>query len=429
MRAQRLATVTRIALLGTLGLCALPSPVVAAENAKPARNSCIECHADLGEPLGTPVEAMKNDAHSAKGLTCVDCHGGDPATDDDSMTPEKGFRGVPKHADVPAFCGRCHADETYMRRFNLALPTDQLSQYWTSVHGQQLKAGNEKVANCVSCHGAHGILPANRRESRVFPANVSRTCGGCHSDREYMAPYGIPTDQEERYAKSVHAELLIVQRDLSAPTCNDCHGNHGAYPPGVSSVAGVCGQCHENNAALFRKSPHKAAFDDGNLPECAACHGNHDVHRATDDLLGVGETSACHRCHAPGSVGYVAAASMKEAIGSLQRAMTDTELLLHKAGAMGMEISDEQYAYKENVPTQLIKARTETHLASAEAVQKVVQEGLSAAAASQKAAEATLAEAQTRRRNLLIPLTLIVLLIVLLYAKLRRLERGGAADS
>jgi hypothetical protein len=118
---------------------------------------------------------------------------------------------------------------------------------------------------------------------------------------------------------------------------------------------------------------------------------------------------------------------MKQAISDLKHAMTETEARLHQAAAMGMEISDEQYLYQENVPPQLIKARTETHLASAQTVQVVVQEGLAAAAASQRAAAATLAEAQTRRRNLMIPLTLIVILIALLYAKLRQLEhrRGG----
>jgi len=379
--------------------------------------------------LNKPVEGMKTDIHAEKGLSCVDCHGGDATVMDlTSMSPEKGFRGAPKRGDIPAFCGRCHSDETYMRRFNPSLATDQLQQYWTSVHGQRLRQGDGKVATCVSCHGVHGILPRNRAQSPVFPANVPRTCGHCHADQEYMAEYGIPTDQQQKYERSVHGELLLVKRDLSAPACNKCHGNHGAFPPGVTSVAGVCGQCHVNNAALFDKSPHKSAFDRAGLPECAACHSNHDIQRAGDTMLGVQDGAVCRRCHESGSAGYAAAAKMRDAIDRLKAVMTDTETMLDKASKMGMEVSETQYAYREEVRPQLIKVRTETHLGSTDAVMELMQEGIKTATASAAAAEATVAEAQARRRNLIIPIGLIVLLMVLLYAKLRQLERRRDAN-
>ena len=53
------------------------------------------------------------------------------------------------------------------------------------------------------------------------------------------------------YQKSVHYAALTKGNDLSAPTCNDCHGNHGAAPPGVGSVANVCGTCHAVFAQKF----------------------------------------------------------------------------------------------------------------------------------------------------------------------------------
>jgi len=402
----------------------------AAEAPAEKEDTCSACHQALGDKLAAPVEAMKSDIHAEKGLSCVDCHGGDAsAMDETAMAPEKGFRGVPKYAEVPAFCGRCHADGAYMRRFNPSLPTDQLSQYWTSVHGQRLQQGDEKVAMCVSCHGAHGILPADRAQSPVFAANVPATCGHCHSDPEHMAGYGLPTDQESKYRRSVHAQLLLVQRDLSAPACNDCHGNHGAFPPGVTSIAQICGQCHVANATFFVQSPHKAAFDQRQLPECATCHDNHDIQRASDVMLG-GETDAvCRRCHQPGSKGYAAAVAMRGGIEQLKAVMASTESMLQRAGSMGMEVSDEQYAYNESVRPELVKLRTETHLANVAAVEKVVQEAIEAATKSKTAAEATLADAESRRRNLMIPLALIGILMVLLYVKLRQLEGGGKHES
>lgn len=392
-----------------------------------APDTCVACHTALPEPLNTAVEGMQHDIHAEKGLSCADCHGGDAtAMDETSMAPEKGFRGKPKPAEIPAFCGRCHADGGYMRRFNPSLSTDQLQQYWTSVHGQRLRGGDTRVATCVSCHGVHGILPALRAQSRVFPANVPATCGGCHSSPEHMAGYGIPTDQEAKYRTSVHAELLLVQRDLSAPACNDCHGNHGAFPPGVTSIAEVCGQCHANNAALFTKSPHKVAFDRVGLPECATCHHNHDIHRARDTMLGGDEGAVCRRCHEPGTKGHAAAVAMREAIERLKAVMADTEALLSRAHAMGMEVSDEQYAYREEVRPQLIKVRTESHLSSAAAVAADVDAAIAAASKSKASAEATVAEARARRRNLLLPLGLIIVLMALLYVKLRQIERPPA---
>ncbi len=409
-------------LVGWAMAVVLPTSAVAED--EPPPDTCVACHTALPEPLNAPVEGMKSDIHAEKGLSCVDCHGGDAtAMDETSMAPEKGFRGKPKPNEIPAFCGRCHADGAYMRRFNPRLSTDQLHQYWTSVHGERLQKGDEKVATCVSCHGVHGILPPDRAQSRVFPANVPATCGHCHSNPQYMAEYKIPADQEEKYRRSVHADLLLVKRDSSAPACNDCHGNHGAFPPGVSSIAEVCGQCHVNNAAFFVKSPHKPAFDKLGLPECATCHSNHEIHQTSDDMLGVQQNAVCRRCHESGSAGYAGAGRMRDAIERLKTVMTDTEAMLTKARTMGMEVSEEEYAYQQEVRPQLVKVRTQTHLGDPQAVLQAVDEGIKSAAASEASAKATLGEAQSRRRSLLIPLVLIGILMGLLDLKLRQLEK------
>src|SRR5690242_13155821 len=97
----------------------------ATAHADESQDSCVACHSVLPEPLNLPVEGMKGDIHGEKGLSCVDCHGGDATVmDATSMSPEKGFRGKPKHGEIPAFCGRCHSDGAYMRKFNPRLGTD-----------------------------------------------------------------------------------------------------------------------------------------------------------------------------------------------------------------------------------------------------------------------------------------------------------------
>ena len=45
------------------------------------KNSCIECHKELEDDLLVPVEAFKMDIHQQFGLSCSDCHGGNPWED------------------------------------------------------------------------------------------------------------------------------------------------------------------------------------------------------------------------------------------------------------------------------------------------------------------------------------------------------------
>jgi cytochrome c553 len=178
-----------------------------------------------------------------------------------------------------------------MARFNPDARVDQEAKYRTSVHGEKLAQGDTKVASCISCHGrhpggeksaalAHGIRAVGDPQSPVHPLNVAATCGRCHGDAQYMAEYGIPTDQREQYEQSVHRAALVEKEDLAAPTCNDCHGNHGARPPEVESMAFVCGTCHGKQAELFRQTTMKPAFDEAELGECIVCHGNHRHRRA-----------------------------------------------------------------------------------------------------------------------------------------------------
>jgi hypothetical protein len=50
------------------------------------KNSCLDCHSALPEPLGVSQEKFSQDIHAQKGLTYSSCHGGDPTNDD----PTKG---------------------------------------------------------------------------------------------------------------------------------------------------------------------------------------------------------------------------------------------------------------------------------------------------------------------------------------------------
>jgi predicted CXXCH cytochrome family protein len=236
-----------------------------------------------------------------------------------------------------------------------------------------------------------------------------------------MAPYDIPTDQLEKYQASVHWEMMSEQQDLSAPTCNDCHGNHGAAPPGVSWVGNVCGQCHSVMADMYAQSLHSQLFTMMGIPGCTTCHNNHEIHEANDELLGLGEGAVCSRCHVAGAGGGVLAATMRLLIDSLRMAVEVADSLLSKAEFSGMEVSEALFEL-QGAQTALVQARTAVHTFSVLAVEEEVAAGLEIAAAAYAHGEEVLDELQFRHVGLAISSAIILVLIIGLVLKIRQLE-------
>ena len=393
------------------------------------KSSCIECHIKLEDPrLSAPAKAFDNDIHKSRGLSCNDCHGGDPNDDTKAgaKDPRKGYLGKPKTLDIPAYCGKCHSDANLMKRFNPSLRVDQEREYYTSVHGKLLKEkGETRVATCISCHSVHGIRAVNDPLSSVYPTNVADTCGKCHASADYMRPFGIPSDQYAKYKTSVHAKALYDKQDLSAPTCNDCHGNHGATPPGIASVANVCGQCHARQAELFQTSPHKAAFDQKQLAECITCHSNHAIAKPGDQMIGTTQGALCINCHTPGDKGFVAAGQMRSQIDQLIANIDKSTEILNRAERAGMEVSRPKFEMKEATDA-LTHARVLIHSSSTVEVDKVVAPGLAAAAKGYQAGMGALAERSFRRKGLAVSLVFILFLAGLVYLKIRQIESRQA---
>ena len=388
------------------------------------KSSCIECHMKLDDPrLSTPAKNFANDIHRARGLSCNDCHGGDPNADtsEAAKDPRKGFLGKPKTLDIPAYCGKCHSDANLMKKFNPSLRVDQENEYYTSVHGRLLKTGEQKVATCISCHTVHGIRAVSDPLSSVYPLNVADTCAKCHGNADYMRAFKIPTDQIDKFKTSVHAKALYVKQDLSAPTCNDCHGNHGAAPPGIASVANVCGQCHARQAELFQTSPHKAAFDRQGLAECITCHSNHAIATPTDQMIGTQQGALCINCHTNGDKGFAAAGQMRSRIDQLIAGIDKSTEILNLAERKGMEVSKPKFDLK-GATDALTHARVLIHSSSIPEVEKVAMPGLEAAGKGYQAGLDALAELSFRRKGLAVSLVFILFLALLVYLKIRQIE-------
>ena len=395
--------------------------------------TCAQCHSDASLMVKTYNSTLSLDQHENLKLSvhgqpsttggemiaqCTTCHGAH------GILPRSNRRSPVHPSNIPQTCATCHANASFMTAYDPAIPVDQLQKYKTSGHGRRNARGDVKVAECASCHGSHEILSAKDVRSTVYPLNLPKTCATCHSDATYMRGYGIDSDQFEKYAQSVHGKALLERQDIGAPACNDCHGNHGAAPPGVESISKVCGTCHALNADLFSKSPHKTAFDARNLPECETCHGNHEVVAVTDRLLGVEEGAVCAWCHGdePGSRGYQVATVFRSLADSLAAAEAHALEMIDEAEQKGMEVSEAKFKARE-IRQARHESRTKVHSFNEEQFTEVVDKGLNVAEEVRLESQGAIEEYYFRRWGLLIATFVILILGVSLYYLIKQIEQ------
>lgn len=123
--------------------------------------------------MGKPVSQWFGSSHQTQGITCDQCHGGNPDLAEGDLRKlssrqvralsKRAMYAVPNFVGAPAgqaqfeLCATCHPEST--------------EDYAASIMGQAylLKAGGP---SCTTCHGAH---------RNVIPA-VPESCKGCHQD-------------------------------------------------------------------------------------------------------------------------------------------------------------------------------------------------------------------------------------------------------
>jgi hypothetical protein len=445
-------------------------------------DQCFNCHSILDGKMKAPADLYKIDIHFRKGITCASCHGGNSKEEDmeKSMSKEEGFIGIPRGPQVSKICAKCHSKEfetlsksvhgqsstgkgaiinncvtchgihnivsvknssskvnganmvstcsgchssaSFMKNYNPGLRVDQLEKYKTSVHGKRVFGGDSKAANCASCHGNHDIKKVNDPKSKVYYSNIPETCNNCHGDAGYMKGYKIPTDQYEKYKKSVHGIALYERGDKNAPSCNNCHGDHGASPPEVESISKVCGTCHVLNSQMFQESPHKEVFDKQDLHECGVCHNNHLIVKPTDELIGTGEKSVCISCHKDNDKGFETAFRMKYLIDSLTKDVELANYFINEAEQKGMDVGDAKFDYND-IKKVLITTRTVIHYSDLEKYVNTINEGFKITSNAKITGEEAIKEYYFRRWGLGISTVFITILSVALYLKIRKIEK------
>ncbi|MFQ5454571.1 MAG: cytochrome c3 family protein [Nitrospirota bacterium] len=385
-------------------------------------NSCVLCHKGLkAKRLRMPVVNWKKSIHKEAGIICSDCHGGDPTLlTRKAMSKDAGFIGKPTRFMIPELCAKCHANADKMGKYNI--PTDQYANYKKSVHGRLLsEERDEKAAVCIDCHGRHDIKKVTDRNSPVYRLNLPDTCGKCHSSKEIMDGYDIPTDQVKLFKEGVHGKIiygkLSDKNPLAAPNCTTCHGKHGERSLSPIDIPGVCGHCHSVVLENFKKSVHFSMLQQIGIPTCITCHGNHkNIPPTPDKFIGDKERD-CGVCHDSSSIQYQVATLIKKNIDEAKAILEEAKNGIEELKDAGRNITDLNNKYSDAV-THILMIPSASHSLNVETINQHIKEAATISEDILKTVQEFRDELKDRFRDYLIVILMVFVIIFFIFVKL-----------
>jgi len=216
---------------------------------------CLSCHQnddDVKSRMATSAGFIDAYEHSIHGMSlhrgnadaanCIDCHGAH------EVAPGSVADSKVNKLNIPTTCGKCH--DAIKTEFN------------ESIHGSALARGVRDAPSCTDCHGEHGILAVDSKQSPVNSRNLpEKVCLPCHNSVRMADKYGIVANPGESYLDSYHG-LAVQGGSKVAANCASCHGAHSIKPSSdstssihPSNLKQTCGKCHPNASESFTKGP------------------------------------------------------------------------------------------------------------------------------------------------------------------------------
>lgn len=249
--------------------------------------TCTRCHAQIESVHRKIIKGALWEKEANVLPACVDCH-----------QPHKIRKVFYTQGMADADCMRCHANEQLKRA------RDGASLF---VRAEELETSRHSKVACSQCH-------SEVNASRVRPCETIThevDCSSCHDEigRQYLA--------------STHGQLL-GKKDPNAPSCKECHGNHGVLgrldphsPTFSTNVPALCAKCHREGqkaAARYVGRQHEiiehyteSIHGKGLLKSgltvtatCTSCHTAHRVLPRSDRQSSVNPNNVpatCGQCH------------------------------------------------------------------------------------------------------------------------------------
>jgi nitrate/TMAO reductase-like tetraheme cytochrome c subunit len=233
------------------GISAFPHPELKAESRREVSMQfytiCKDCHLEQYDKTLDSVHQKMLAGGNTNAAICTDCH--NPHAQTRITDPASGEILPEARLHIPQTCARCHS-AIY-------------EQYKGSVHGAALTdEGNLDVPTCIDCHGVHNIQDPTTASFRVYSPLL---CSKCHTDREIMGKYGIPTQVLNTYVADFHGTTVTLfektspDQETNKPVCFDCHGVHSIqrvddpqYGLAMKeNLLVACQKCHPDATANF----------------------------------------------------------------------------------------------------------------------------------------------------------------------------------
>ena len=250
-------------------------------------STCTKCHAQIESVHRKIIRGELWEKEANVLPACVDCH-----------QLHKIRKVFYTQGMANADCLRCHENT------NLKRARDGVSLYVRAVD-----LGNSRHSK-VACSQCHSEVNASRvRPCETITHEVD--CSSCHDEigRQYLT--------------STHGQLLS-KKDPNAPSCKECHGDHGVLgrlnPQSATfstNVPALCARCHrEGQKAAVRytgrqheiiehytESIHGKGLLKSGLTVTATCTSCHTAHRVLprsnpESSVNAGNVPAtCGQCH------------------------------------------------------------------------------------------------------------------------------------
>jgi nitrate/TMAO reductase-like tetraheme cytochrome c subunit len=261
-----------------VGLLLVPLLSAAQTPSSPTTEDCFLCHSDSaatrgnGTSIAVAPDAFGKSIHGQ--MACVDCHA-DLATTTEFPHPEKLQK---------VSCATCHDEPVQM-------------------HARSVHAQAPKGATCVSCHGAHDILPSSDAASRTHALNLPKTCSTCHTGGHLLGPAG---EVGTEYRDSVHGRAIERSGLVVSANCGSCHGSHDIRRRNDPeskvnrvNIAATCATCHQGIQQMYARSVHAQQISQGNpgAAVCSDCHTSHRIQRTETDAWRLAVIEECGTCH------------------------------------------------------------------------------------------------------------------------------------
>ncbi|HSJ10365.1 MAG TPA: cytochrome c3 family protein [Longimicrobiales bacterium] len=237
--------------------------------------TCASCHEEADSLWRQGMHATADEP-----VACVQCHTVHAVERADST-------GVGAHVrTMNTTCASCHE-------------TSRLPSH--SPHAD--------TVSCASCHGPHENRDTDDPLGRLAPANQLRTCGACHDTVASIWRTDIHGDAALRNKHLAGDEPVADDVSCTSCHTGHTMNSVAAEGFALESVE-RCAECHEKAASTFFGSYHGKATALGSMvaASCADCHGAHGIlpdSMAASHVSDARVIETCRECHEHANAGFV----------------------------------------------------------------------------------------------------------------------------